>query len=180
MAIVRSPRPEAGWYALDRRVADDARLSWGARGLLIFLLCKPDNWRVSVAHLINSGTAGRDAVRGMLRELVQAGYLKRNQVRDECGAYAGDDFMVFDAPQTPYPATENPSSAERPLDKTVKAVKTVKAQMQESTDSQRAEMILADYSTTLPDCRKVGALPASRSNRARSSSSEGLRPSWVK
>jgi hypothetical protein len=30
----------------------DARLTWAARGLLIYLLAKPDNWKVQVKDLV--------------------------------------------------------------------------------------------------------------------------------
>lgn len=38
MSIIRGPRPESNWYALDKRIIEDTRLTWAARGLLVFLL----------------------------------------------------------------------------------------------------------------------------------------------
>jgi len=51
MSIIRAPRPEANFYMLNKAISDDPRLSWAARGLLIYLLGKPDHWKVSPAHL---------------------------------------------------------------------------------------------------------------------------------
>ena len=74
MSIIRGARPESGWYTLDKRISEDGRLSWAARGLLIFLLGKPDHWRVSVGHLRKQTEAarirtGRDGVYALLQEL---------------------------------------------------------------------------------------------------------------
>ena len=35
MSVVRGPRPESNWYALDKRISEDTRLTWAARGLLV-------------------------------------------------------------------------------------------------------------------------------------------------
>ena len=64
---------------------EDARLSWKARGLLAYLLSKPDGWQVRSRHLETVGPDGRDSVRAGLRELEAAGYLRRDTLRDEAG-----------------------------------------------------------------------------------------------
>jgi hypothetical protein len=117
MSIRRAPRPESNFYLLDKRISEDSRLSWGARGMLIFLLGKPDNWEVSVANLINetSGSAkksGRDAVYAMLKELDQAGYLSRDKARTKVGEFGGVDYVVHESPLTEEPETANPYTGE--------------------------------------------------------------------
>ena len=72
---------------------DDSSLSWGARGLLLFLLSKPDHWEVMPDALVNCGTLGRDGVYSLLKELREAGYLV--MVRRNGG---GVDYELFDAP----------------------------------------------------------------------------------
>ncbi len=124
MAIRRGPRPESQFYTLDKSISEDLSLSWGARGLLIYLLGKPDNWEVSIADLINqtqgSGKpAGRDAVRGLLNELKQAGYLHADTKRSNSGAFDGVSYVVSEVPQisplTDNPATVDPKTANPPL-----------------------------------------------------------------
>lgn len=114
MSIVRAPRPETNWYLLDKRISEDSRLSWAARGMLIFLLGKPDHWRVSVKALINETagaqkSSGRDAVYGLLRELQDAGYVERQQRMTAAGAYEEVDYIVHESPDLPL--TENPEAA---------------------------------------------------------------------
>lgn len=127
MSIRRGPRPETKFYTLDKSISEDARLSWAARGLLIFLLGKPDNWEVSTKHLINQTkeaigkASGRDAVRVILKELEDAGYLKVDLARSEGGAFNGMSYTVSEVPDfarepaNPAPVepeTENPAPAE--------------------------------------------------------------------
>lgn len=58
----------------------DGRLSWKARGMLAYLLSKPDDWTVVQAELETAGPEGRAAVRAGLAELERAGYLTRDRV----------------------------------------------------------------------------------------------------
>lgn len=119
MSIRRAPRPQSQFYVLDNRIAADERLSWQARGLLIFLLTKPDNWEISVAHLVkqteNAGKkSGRDAVYAMFKELQEAGYLRRTSVRGEDGSFSGTEYEVSESPDQPLtdnPDTDNPDTA---------------------------------------------------------------------
>lgn len=128
MKIRRSPRPESRFYILDKNISEDRRLSWAARGMLIYLLGKPDNWEVSVKHLMNQTadaqgkSSGRDGVRVILKELEQVGYMVADIARSEGGAFAGMSYTVYETPVTPEPGKpstvgedspepENPSPA---------------------------------------------------------------------
>jgi hypothetical protein len=101
--IIRAPRPESNFYILSRDISEDGRLSWAARGLLIFLLGKPDHWRVSVPALINETRGavkhtGRDGVYALLTELMNAGYVQRLQERGANGLHAEVRYVVSEAP----------------------------------------------------------------------------------
>jgi hypothetical protein len=115
--IVRSPRPVSNFYLLDKRISEDRRLSWAARGLLIYVLGKPDNWRVSVTALVNevAGTekpTGRDATYALLDELIKAGYVRREPERGNDGKMAGINYVVFESPS---PLPDQPETANPPL-----------------------------------------------------------------
>lgn len=128
MTIIRSPRPDAGWYALDRRIAEDARLSWAARGLLVFLLTKPDHWRVSVSHLAQQTAEARvktrrDGTYALLAELEAAGYITRRQGRTAAGVMTELEYVVSEVPLpseplTAQPVPAQPYTAQTTLDKT--------------------------------------------------------------
>lgn len=116
MSITRAPRPESNFYILDKRISEDPRLSWGARGLLVFLLGKPDSWNVSVSHLRNetkdsAKPTGRDGVYGLLEELICAGYVIRSQERVESGGFSSNSYIVNELPLPEMPDTAKPDTA---------------------------------------------------------------------
>jgi len=120
MSITRAPRPESNFYILDKRISEDSRLSWGARGLLIFLLGKPDSWNVSISHLREetANTAkptGRDGVYGLLDELLCAGYVIRSQERVESGGFSSNSYIVRESPLPEKPDTAKPDTAKPTL-----------------------------------------------------------------
>jgi hypothetical protein len=79
---------------------EDNRLSWKARGLLAYLLSKPDNWTVMIAHLANEAPDGRASVMAGLQELEKAGYLRRTR-RRSAGQFDGVDSEIYEEPQEP-------------------------------------------------------------------------------
>jgi hypothetical protein len=110
MSIIRSPRPESNFYILNKRISEDSRLSWSARGMLIFLLGKPDHWRVNIEALINCTgescrPAGKTAVYAIISELLQAGYMTRQKHAD--GTL---DYYVHEDPQSPVDKGSEPDS----------------------------------------------------------------------
>lgn len=124
MSIIRAPRPEGNFYLLNKAISEDRRLSWAARGVLVFLLGKPDHWEVSTHHLINQTkdcigkVSGRDAIRGVIRELELAGYLQISLERTEGGEFGGRSYTVSESPATDYPGPVEPSPVNPPLVKT--------------------------------------------------------------
>lgn len=131
MSIVRSPRKTSNFYILDKKVSEDKKLSWGARGLLIFLLGKPDHWSVSVENLRketeqSSRPTGRDGTYILLDELIAVGYVRRQQPSNPDGTFASMDYVVFDVtvdedeplPETPLtalPDTDPPHTVDPTL-----------------------------------------------------------------
>src|SRR5512147_319226 len=111
--IVRAPRPQAGYTVLRNETLSDRRLSWAARGLLAYLLSKPDHWRVSPAHLVTETadarvSSGRDAVYALLGELETAGYIVRVQGRAEDGRMAEVERHIHEEPQPSAPLPAHP------------------------------------------------------------------------
>jgi hypothetical protein len=66
---------------------EDERLSWAARGLLAYLLCKPDNWKTGVSDLMRKEQTEREAIWPVLKELEDCGYLNRIETRVERGKW---------------------------------------------------------------------------------------------
>lgn len=82
---------------LDSRAVNDDRLSFRARGVLAWLLEKPDSWTVNANAIAARGAEGRDAIRTALAELEHAGYLRRRKWRGDDGKFHSE-HVVFEHP----------------------------------------------------------------------------------
>jgi hypothetical protein len=88
------------YVMIDRRPVDNPKLSYKAKGILTYLLSRPDGWEVSVADLIKHGAEGEAAIRSGLKELKQVGHMKYTQARDQ-GRITGWLIEVFEVPISP-------------------------------------------------------------------------------
>lgn len=91
--VVRRQR----FTTVDRQTVNDSRLSFRARGILVWLLDKPDDWRCEARDIAHAGTEGRDAVLAALRELEALGYLSRVK-RQNAGGQWVTDVHVYEVP----------------------------------------------------------------------------------
>lgn len=109
MAIIRQKRKKR-FSIIDNRVIEDKRLTWGARGLLEYMLSKPDDWKFYMSELItHSDNDGRDKTYGYLKELKKYGYVIRKQGRNSKGKFEAQDLIVTDTPALP-PHTDSPDT----------------------------------------------------------------------
>lgn len=88
------------YFRLRRATAQDAHLSWAARGVITYLFSKPDNWEVRVDDLVGQGNLGRDAIYKILMELQQSSYIHRHKERRPDGTIGR---WVIDVYETPHP-----------------------------------------------------------------------------
>jgi len=117
-------------------MATDSRMSFAARGLLMFLLSKPDHWEINLVNLISESPLGRDGVRKLLNELMQCGYVKKEQINiTGSGRFDNVHWIIYDKPVTDNPAavkavdkspvTEKPSTVKEPQPEIPSAVEPV-------------------------------------------------------
>jgi biotin operon repressor len=94
----------------------DARISLGAKGLLAQLLSHAPGWRISQENLSFANGIGRDAIRTLINELLEAGYLMRSEDRErtEKGYLGGYVYTTQDP--TAEPMLDNPTQ-DNPLHK---------------------------------------------------------------
>lgn len=108
MSIIRSERHEK-YLVVANQVARDKNLSYKARGLLISILSRPDNWETNAYALANESPDGRDAVLSGLKELEEQGYLVRSRFQDDQGHWQTSS-IVYDVPKLGKPKSEKPKS----------------------------------------------------------------------
>lgn len=105
MAIIRVVKSEKYFTASNEPFLDN-RLSWESRGLMGYLLTKPNNWEIRQEDIESQGPAGNFKVRRMLAELRQFGYMNRVRVTLEHNKF---DWRtdVFESPsQNPNPSKQ--------------------------------------------------------------------------
>ena len=100
--IVRAPR-RSRFVIIDQSAVEDSRLSWAARGLLGYLLSRPDDWKVLVNDLRKRGDLGRDGIYRLLKELRATGYMRFERSRDEHGRICGGRYIVQEIAGPPDP-----------------------------------------------------------------------------
>jgi len=103
------------YFQMNRVAVQDERLSYKAVGLLVYLLSKPDDWRTIVNDLVNRHTDGKDSVRAGLNELIECGYIIRQQPREESGTFRTVEYDVCETPQAGFPEAVKPVAANPPL-----------------------------------------------------------------
>ncbi len=69
--------PKSRFTAISRELAQDTSLSFAARGMMLYLLSKSDNWSAQLKDLMRAGDCGMKAIRALLQELESAGYMRR-------------------------------------------------------------------------------------------------------
>ncbi|MEK5231909.1 DnaD domain protein [Lysinibacillus sp. FSL K6-0232] len=117
MAIYRVPK-KGNFVVLDKGFLNDPRLSWKAKGLLAYMLSLPDDWSFCMADLATRSKCGREATTNIVKELMQAGYLQKEQSRTAKGKFSRVELFVFEAPpHAAIPLTGKPSTALPPMEK---------------------------------------------------------------
>ncbi len=102
MAIMRFQKGKKNpYFMVHNSTISDSRLSNKAKGLLCYILSKPDNWYVSYNDLIKSSTDGIKSIRSTIKELISAGYLERSQFRNDNGQFGYYDLTIYEKPQKP-------------------------------------------------------------------------------
>ncbi len=108
------------YVTINNSVFTDSRLSWKAKGIMGYLLSRPDDWKVIIGNLVKQSKDGRDAVYSGLKELKEYGYLEHHPVRRQDGkkTIIGWEYIVHEEPieTGKEPLTENPEVDKKQLD----------------------------------------------------------------
>lgn len=102
-------RPADHFTMVSNAFARDARISFAARGLGLWLLSHAEGWQITASGIAKAHGMGRDTVRRLLVELEHHRYLRRVRQRGDSGQLGG---MVYQVRCSPFPpdGEENPSS----------------------------------------------------------------------
>lgn len=87
MPILKN-RTQSNFTQISNSILRDQELPMKERGVLCTLLSFPDKWKFSVEGLSAIVPDGRDALNKAINNLIAAGYVRRNQIRDNAGKFA--------------------------------------------------------------------------------------------
>jgi len=95
--IERMPKnAEHPYTKISNEVLHNNTLTLEAKGLLCYLLSKPDNWVVRINDLVRSHPEGKTKTQRIVRELEEKGYLIR-ELSHKDGKYYWHT-MVYESP----------------------------------------------------------------------------------
>lgn len=79
--IIRVKKDSENPYVMMNKLfLSENGLSWKAKGLLSYLLSKPDDWKIVIESLIKQSTDGERSTRAALNELKEFNYIQRYPV----------------------------------------------------------------------------------------------------
>jgi len=84
---------------VNNQIIENKNLSWKAKGILIYLISRPDDWQVYIKDLINRACDGEKALRSGLKELEENGYLNKKIERDSKGRFVKTIYYIYDTPE---------------------------------------------------------------------------------
>lgn len=97
---------------IDNALCRNSSLTFEARGFLVYLLSHREDFHINIAYLvhIHKGVMGRDKIIRILKELIQAGYVRRVQPRNA----NNNQFlkMFYEFSHEPIFTTDQPASEE--------------------------------------------------------------------
>jgi hypothetical protein len=97
MSIVRRHH-NSNFTIVPNAIFEDARLSIEAKGVLGYLLSRPHNWTVRLAHVAQTLMVGRDKMQRIFNELIDRRYVLRDQPRMGNQQWGPIEYVVFDQP----------------------------------------------------------------------------------
>lgn len=97
----RTERRQRPYAAIPNAAMRDESLSIDARGMLALLMTYADEWVFQRTHLMQVAKVGRDKFQKIMRELKEAGYVRRVPTRDDDGKVSGSAWVIADEPDQP-------------------------------------------------------------------------------
>lgn len=143
MAVIRVEKNKNYTVMSNVHLRDEA-LTLKAKGLLSLILSLPEDWNYSVKGLVAICKEGRSGVMSGLRELEEAGYLSRRQLRDEHGLMSQTEYVIYEQPHPPW--SEKPTTEKPTTEKPIADNPTSEKQTQLSTEKQITEKQNTDLS----------------------------------
>ncbi|MEB6277523.1 helix-turn-helix domain-containing protein [Staphylococcus gallinarum] len=98
MATFRVFKESGRFVTVHKDFIHDDNLSWKAKGILLYLLSRPDDWQVYETEIVKHSSDGLSGLKSGIKELEQVGYIHRNRKRDDKGRLKEYEYLVYEQP----------------------------------------------------------------------------------
>ena len=151
MAVFRVER-NTGYTVMSNHHLRNKELTLKAKGLLSQMLSLPEDWDYTLAGLSYINRESIDAIRTAVWELEKAGYITRQQGRDEKGKMTAIEYTIYEQPQLPppldNPVLENPTTGNPILENPTTDNPTSENPMQLNKDILKTDLPKKEKSNT--------------------------------
>jgi len=96
--IIRQHRRENPFVQIDKGIINNDKISWKAKGLMLYLLGQKEGWMFFTSEIIKHSKDGRDSTEAGLAELEKNGYLVRTRTRNEKGMFESCEWNIYEIP----------------------------------------------------------------------------------
>lgn len=100
---------DRNYTVLDNTFIRDVTLSWKAKGVMTYLLSLPDDWSVNFSEVLKHSADGETALKSIIKELKEHGYLISKRLQSADGKFAGFTYEIVENPQSNNHQEEKPS-----------------------------------------------------------------------
>lgn len=98
---------EKNFFMASNEFARDPSITPRAAKVYIYLISHREGWKVSVRSVAKATGLGKNTVAAALRDLEDAGFIDRQQLKDGSGQFAGTEYVVHQQRQVRQPCPKN-------------------------------------------------------------------------
>ena len=84
------------YLMISKEVFQDHLLSLKAKALLASILCMPDDWKIYLSEFASRLKENRLTVGRIMKELINAGYIERTELKGSDGRFEGYEYDVYE------------------------------------------------------------------------------------
>lgn len=99
MSIIRTAKRENPFVQLDKFFLSDENLTFEAKGILAYVLSKPDTWTIRKQDMIKRSKSGKTRIESAMLELMANGYLNWYRLRENDGTFGEWVYDVYERPE---------------------------------------------------------------------------------
>ena len=112
--VIENKTQETGFTQIPNEILNNQDLSWGAKGLWAYMAGKPVGWKFTLWLMANHCKDGITSTNSRLKELMQAGLVKREIVMTKSGKKCF--YSIFKKPNMEKPNMEKPNMENHTLE----------------------------------------------------------------